>query len=180
MAYGMLLWYGPARFDLKIRDETKTMCLRCLLAAIVALTFVIFFGTRIQVETPAGVGVKMICPSCLSNEFVDTPGVSGNGFPSLFYQKVRRARSQTSLGGVGPMSVLKRPWLWDYRWVITAAFFRPLSCALWLTGPSGSRRRRDSGSSPRQVSVQKHGVPHGPGKCPSVGRELGEGGGAEG
>ncbi|CAM9596728.1 unnamed protein product [Pylaiella littoralis] len=42
------------------------------------------------VLTPDGdESVKMICPSCLTNEFVETPGVSGNGFPSVSSQKIR-------------------------------------------------------------------------------------------
>lgn len=44
-----------------------------------------------QVQTPSGLGVRMICPYCETNELVDTPGMSGNGFPSLSSQKVRCA-----------------------------------------------------------------------------------------
>ncbi|CAN0254765.1 unnamed protein product, partial [Ectocarpus sp. 13 AM-2016] len=47
---------------------------------------------RFQVKTKGGeLGVRMICPSCLTNEFVETPGVSGNGFPSVSSQKLRVA-----------------------------------------------------------------------------------------
>ncbi|CAM9721759.1 unnamed protein product, partial [Pylaiella littoralis] len=46
---------------------------------------------RFQMLTAAGMGVMMMCPSCLTNKFVHPPGVSGNGFPSIFSQKVRVA-----------------------------------------------------------------------------------------
>ncbi|CAN0546340.1 unnamed protein product, partial [Ectocarpus sp. 8 AP-2014] len=44
-----------------------------------------------QVTNAGEVGVRMICPSCLTNEFVETPGVWGNGFPSVSSQKIRVA-----------------------------------------------------------------------------------------
>ena len=37
----------------------------------------------VQVMTSAGMGVRMVCPGCLSNTHVKPPGASGHGFPSV-------------------------------------------------------------------------------------------------
>ncbi|CAM9751148.1 unnamed protein product [Ectocarpus sp. 6 AP-2014] len=58
----------------------------------VALYIIVFVMCPPQVKVNGGeVGVRTICPSCLTNEFVETPGVSRNGFPSVSRQKIRVA-----------------------------------------------------------------------------------------